>query len=97
MKVLIFRANTFLSIHLGINQNCHHFHEHTHAKCMLGGKGSRDDVCFLKMSFMVHRDFEKMSKHQHFQSTLLVRRGVTKKSTVCMLYIMLTLLDDLLL
>ena len=40
----------------------------------------------------MHCDFQKASRNQHFQSTLLVgREGVTKNST---LLIMLTILDD---
>ena len=49
----------------------------------------------LNMSFMVHCHFEKGSKNQHFQSTILVgREGVTKTSTLCTLLIMWTILDD---
>ena len=47
------------------------------------------------MLFMVHCDFEKVSKNQNFQSTPLVgTEGVTKKSTVCTLLIMLKNPDD---
>ena len=62
-----------------------------------GGEGSRAAVCFSKMSFMLHFDFEKGQgyQNQHFQITLLVgREGVTKKSTLCTLLMMLTIIDS---
>ena len=44
---------------------------------------------------MMHCDYEKRSQNQHFQSTLSVgREGVTEKSTLCTLLIMLTNLDN---
>ena len=62
---------------------------------MLGGRGSRAVVRFLKLSLMVHCHFEKGSQNQHFQNTLLEgREGVTKKSILCTLLIMLTILED---
>ena len=60
----------------------------------LGGMGSTAAVQFLKMSFMGHCDFEKTSQNQHFQSTLSAGRGSQKKSTLCTLLIMLTILDN---
>ena len=68
---------------IGAIQNCHNFHERT--QCMLGGRGSRATVCFLKMSFMVHCYFEEGSRNQHFQSTIFVGREFTQKSSLCML------------
>ena len=44
---------------------------------------------FLKMSFMVHREFEKGSQNEHFKELLEGRKGVTNKSTLCTLLIML--------
>ena len=38
--------------------------------------------------------FHTVIKNQHFQGTLLGERGVIKKSTLCTLLIMLTILDD---
>ena len=60
----------------------------------LGGRGSTAAVPFLKMSFMGHCDFEKTSQNQHFQRTLSAGRGSQKKSTLCTLMIMLTILDN---
>ena len=58
----------------------------------IGRERSRAAVRFFKMSLMVHRDFEKGSRNQNFQSTLLGgREGVTKKSTLCTLLTMLTI------
>ena len=75
----------------GVVQNFHHFHEHT-----LGGRGSRAAIRFKKKSFMVNCDFEKESRNQHFQGSLRVERdGVTQKSTLCRLLIMLTIPEDL--
>ena len=59
-----------------------------------GGRGSRAAVCFFKLLLIVHCDFEKVSQDQQFQSTLSVGRGSQKKSTLCTLLIMLTILDD---
>ena len=60
-----------------------------------GWKGSRVAIRFSKMSFMMHCHFEKRSQNQHFQSNLLVgREEGTKKSILCTLLIMLTILDD---
>ena len=79
--------------HLGVVHNCHNFHERTQRNLRV--RVSRAAVRFFKMSFMVYCDFEKGSQNQHFQSTLLVvREGFTKKSTLCTLLIMLTIVDD---
>ena len=44
---------------------------------------------------MADCDLEKGSQNQHFSSTPLVgSEGVTKKSTLCTLLIMLIILDD---
>ena len=54
-------------------------------------------IRFLKMSFMVHCDFEKGSRNQYYQSTLLVltwKGGGHKHSTLSILLTMLTLLMD---
>ena len=61
-----------------------------------GREGSRATVLrFPTMSFIVHCDFEKVSRNPHFQSTLLVwREGVKKKNILCTLLIMLTIMDD---
>ena len=62
---------------------------------MLGGTGSRAVARFRKMSFLVHCDFEKGSQYQHFQSYSFSREGGGhKKSTLCTLLIMLTIVDD---
>ena len=59
-----------------------------------GRKGVKGCCTFKKkMLLMAHCDFEKGSKNQHFQSTLLVGRG-DKKITLCTLLTMLTILDD---
>ena len=53
------------------------------------------DVRFLKMSFMVHCDFDNGYRNQHFQSTLLVgRERSQKESTLCTLLKMFTVLDE---
>ena len=72
---------------LAVIQICHHFHERT--QHTLGGWGLRAAIRLKKISFMVHCDFEKGSQNQHFQSMLFV--GM---STLCTLFIMLTILDD---
>ena len=50
------------------------------------------------MLFMMHCDFDMgVVKNEHFQSTLLgVEGGASKKnvSMLCMLFIMLTIMDD---
>ena len=46
------------------------------------------------MLFTVHRNFEKGSQNHIFKVLLVGREGVTKKSTLCTLLIMLTILDD---
>ena len=78
---------------LGVIQNCHNFHERTHS--MLG-EGVKCCVMLFKMLFTMHCDFDTGSlKNQHFQSTRLGgERRSQKKSMLCTLLIMLTIMND---
>ena len=58
-------------LHQGVVQNCHHVHEYTL------GAGRRRTL--LKMSFMVHWDFEKRSQNENVLIPLLVGK-ITKRA-----------------
>ena len=79
VHVINFQVGDLLT--LGVAHNCHHFHECTLGA--VGGRGSRATVRFFKMSFMMHCDFEKGSRNQHFQSTLFVGREGSDKRSLC--------------
>ena len=81
---------------LGVIQNCHHFHKNTQST--LGGGGGEGingrRTLFKNIDYYVAFSYG-IVKNQHFQSTLLGgREGVTKKSTLCTLLKMLTIMDD---
>ena len=74
-------------------QNCHRFHEHT--QNVLGG-GEQWPSCLKKKAFMMHCDLDKRSLKINIFKILFWEKGegVTKKSTLRMLLMMLTILDE---
>ena len=73
---------------MSIVQNCHHFHERTHSERWEGGWVNGRRMLF-KMLLVVHCDFEKGSRNEHFQHRAYPfdrEGGVTKKEySVCAL------------
>ena len=83
-----------LSLSLGVIQNCHHFQESTQSTLGEGVKGCC--MLFLNVDYDALHFHTRVAKINIFKVCTLLggREGVTKKSTLCTLLIMLIIMDD---
>ena len=76
---------------LGVIQNCHHYHNSIQST--LGGGGKWPRTLFLNVDYdALH--FHTGSLKINIFKVLFWEGGVTKKSTLCTLLIMMTILGD---
>ena len=81
---------------LRVIQNCHHLHKHTQS--MLEGSGVNGRRTFLHFFYYDALHFHMGPLKINIFKVIFWeggRRGSRKKSTVCTLLVMLTILDDL--